>query len=136
MNGVHFASLHAIRSCDGTQGHIVLEFSADGAEDEASKRIFAALEPMFRPVFMMSSDWSDGTDFASFMKAHRSTSTMDCSAIPAFLSPARHFIRLAEYFLSRSSADFALKRSSVRTMIWRRSPGWSRFELRSRPIPN
>jgi deferrochelatase/peroxidase EfeB/uncharacterized membrane protein len=69
--GVHFASLHAIRSCDGTRGHIVFEFSADGTDDEASKRIFAALEPMFRRVFMMSSDWSDGTDFASFMKAHR-----------------------------------------------------------------
>jgi deferrochelatase/peroxidase EfeB len=71
MNGVHFASLHAIRSCDGTRGQIVFEFSADGTDDEASKRIFAALEPMFRPVFMMSSDWSDGADFASFMKAHQ-----------------------------------------------------------------
>ena len=31
----HFASLHAIRSSDGTRGYIVLEFSADGTDDKA-----------------------------------------------------------------------------------------------------
>ena len=31
MNGVHFASLHAIRSFDGASGQIVFEFSADGS---------------------------------------------------------------------------------------------------------
>src|SRR5215472_17358922 len=70
-DGVHFASLHAIRSCDGTRGYIVFEFSADGAEDAAADRVFVALEPMCRGVFAMSSDWSDGTDFAAFMKAHQ-----------------------------------------------------------------
>lgn len=72
-NGLHFASLHAIRSCDGTRGYIVFEFSADGTDDEACKRVFGALEPMCRSVFAMSSDWSDRTDFAAFMNAHQVT---------------------------------------------------------------
>jgi deferrochelatase/peroxidase EfeB len=72
-DGVHFASLHAIHSCDGRRGYIVLEFSADGTDDEACKRVFGALEPMCRGVFAMSSDWSDGTGFAAFMKAHQVT---------------------------------------------------------------
>src|ERR1700742_1595788 len=72
-DGVHFASLHAIRSCDGRRGDIVFEFSADGTADDACKRVFGALEPMFRGVFAMSSDWSEGTGLAAFMKAHQVT---------------------------------------------------------------
>lgn len=71
MEGVHFVSLHAIHSCDGRRGYIVFEFSADGTQDAASRHIFTALEPMLRPVFMMSSDWSDGGDFSAFMKGHQ-----------------------------------------------------------------
>jgi deferrochelatase/peroxidase EfeB len=69
--GTHFASLHAIRSPDGVHGYIVFEFSADGTDDEATTRILTALESKLRPVFMLSSDWSDGGDFAAFMKAHK-----------------------------------------------------------------
>jgi deferrochelatase/peroxidase EfeB len=69
--GTHFASLHAIRSLDGVRGYIVFEFSADGTDDEGTTRILTALESKLRPVFMLSSDWSDGGDFAAFMKAHK-----------------------------------------------------------------
>src|SRR5207244_1865243 len=39
--GTHFASLHAIRSFDGTRAYIVFEFSADGSDEEATARIVA-----------------------------------------------------------------------------------------------
>ena len=70
-NGTHFASLHAIQSPDGRRGYIVFEFSADGTEDEATTRILRALQPMLKPVFMLSSDWRDGGDFAAFINDHK-----------------------------------------------------------------
>jgi deferrochelatase/peroxidase EfeB len=70
-NGTHFASLHAIRSQDGERAYIVFEFSADGTDDVATSNILAALAPMLKPVFMLSSDWSDGGDLGSFLKAYK-----------------------------------------------------------------
>ena len=71
--GTHFASLHAIKSQDGTRAYIVFEFSADGTDDAATARILTALQPMLRSVFMLSSDWSDGGDLAAFLKTHKVT---------------------------------------------------------------
>ena len=70
QNGTHFASLHAIRSQDGETAYIVFEYSADGPDDVATSRIVSALGSMLKPVFMLSSDWSDGGDFAAFLKDH------------------------------------------------------------------
>src|ERR1700761_6614768 len=69
-NETHFASLHAIRSQDGENAYIVFEFSADGPDDVATSRIVSALGSMLKPVFMLSSDWSDGGDLAAFLKDH------------------------------------------------------------------
>ena len=49
-DGVHFASLHAIRSSDGQRGYIVFEFTADGSEEAASTRMFTALGPMLKRI--------------------------------------------------------------------------------------
>ena len=70
-NGTHFASLHAIKSQYGKRAYIVFEFSADGTDDAATARILVALGPMLKPVFMLSSDWSDGGDLGAFLKAHK-----------------------------------------------------------------
>ena len=70
-NGTHFASLHAVRSQDGEAAYIVFEFSADGTDDAATARILTALGPMLKPVFMLSSDWSDGGDLGAFLKDHK-----------------------------------------------------------------
>ena len=67
----HFASLHAIRSADGARGHIVLEFSADGTEDAAVRRIASAIGESLRAVFMIASDWSSGPDLADYLLKHR-----------------------------------------------------------------
>jgi deferrochelatase/peroxidase EfeB len=72
-NGTHFASLHAIRSQDGARAYIVFEFSADGTEAAATARIVTALQAMLKPVFMLSSDWSDGGDLGAFLNAHKVT---------------------------------------------------------------
>jgi deferrochelatase/peroxidase EfeB len=71
--GTHFASLHAIRSPDGQRGYIVFEFSADGSEDVATARIVKAIGSELKSIFMRSSHWSDGGDFAAFLKAHKVT---------------------------------------------------------------
>jgi hypothetical protein len=70
-NGTHFASLHAIKSPDGTTAYIVFEYSADGSEEEATARILTAMGPMLKPVFMLSSDWRAGGDLAAFLNQHK-----------------------------------------------------------------
>jgi deferrochelatase/peroxidase EfeB len=71
--GTHFASLHAIRSQDGKRAYIVLEFSADGAEDEALARIERQIGDHLRPVFMQASDWKEGGELLAFLRSHRVT---------------------------------------------------------------
>jgi deferrochelatase/peroxidase EfeB len=69
--GTHFASLHAIRSQDGTRAYLVLEFSADGTEDQALARIVTAIGVRLRPVFMLASDWRDAGELLAYMRSHR-----------------------------------------------------------------
>jgi deferrochelatase/peroxidase EfeB len=69
--GIHFASLHAVRSPDGTQAYLVLEFSADGTEDQALARIVRAIGVRLRPVFMLASDWRDGGELLAYVSRHR-----------------------------------------------------------------
>ena len=71
QNGTHFASLHAIRSSDGSEAYIVFEFTADGSDEEATARLVGALGAMLQPVFTLSSDWKPGNDLAGFLKAHK-----------------------------------------------------------------
>ena len=68
-SGTHFASLHAIRSQDGKRAYIVLEFSADGTDDEALARIDRQIGAHLRPVFAHASDWKEG-DLLAYMKRH------------------------------------------------------------------
>jgi deferrochelatase/peroxidase EfeB len=70
-NGTHFASLHAIKSPDGTTAYIVFEYSADGSEEEATARIVRAMGSMLKSVFMLSSDWRTGGDLAAFLNNHK-----------------------------------------------------------------
>lgn len=67
---LHFASLHAIEGSDGRQGHLVLEFSADGDEtfviDELARRAGA----FFEPIFATATDWRPGGDIAGYWRSH------------------------------------------------------------------
>jgi hypothetical protein len=71
-DGIHFASLHAIPPTDedSPSGHIVLEFSADGSEPEALKRLVDRVGPALRTVFSMASDWIGG-DLLAYLTDRR-----------------------------------------------------------------
>jgi deferrochelatase/peroxidase EfeB len=69
--GTHFASLHAIRSADAARAYIVFEFSADGTQDKARARIASAIGVSLQPIFMLASDWTDGGDFATYLRDHQ-----------------------------------------------------------------
>jgi deferrochelatase/peroxidase EfeB len=70
--GVHFASLHAIPPTDrqSAHGHLVLEFSADGAEDVAVARIVHSIGPQLQGVFELASDRGGG-DLAGYLQARK-----------------------------------------------------------------
>ena len=63
--GVHFMSLHAIAptDADSRTAHIVLEFSADGSEDQALRRLVSQFGPQLKTVFSIASDWTHGELF-------------------------------------------------------------------------
>ena len=60
-------------SVDGKRAYILLEFSADGAEDQAEMRIVRQIGDELRPIFMLASDWQDGGDLTAYLRAHRVT---------------------------------------------------------------
>ncbi|HEY2230075.1 MAG TPA: hypothetical protein VGI22_20515 [Xanthobacteraceae bacterium] len=69
--GTHFASLHPVRSQDGRRAYLVLEFSADGSEDEALARFVKATAVYLRAIFTLASDWREGGDLLAYLRAHR-----------------------------------------------------------------
>ena len=69
-NGTHFASMHAVRSQDGVNAWLVLEFSADGSDDEALDRLLGAIGDRLRTIFTFASDWSDGGDLKQYLMKH------------------------------------------------------------------
>jgi deferrochelatase/peroxidase EfeB len=69
--GTHFASMHAFSSADGARGYILLEYSADGTEAEASGRIIAAIGDGLRSVFLLASDWPEDGGLAAYVRAHQ-----------------------------------------------------------------
>ena len=70
--GIHFASLHAIRPTDpqSSRGHLVLEFSADGEDDEAIARIVNRIGKELEPVFALAENWRAG-DLAYFFRSNK-----------------------------------------------------------------
>jgi deferrochelatase/peroxidase EfeB len=71
LQGTHFASLHAVRSPDGERAWLILEFSADGTEDDALRRIVQAIGDRLRAVFTYASDWRDGGDLLAYLRKRR-----------------------------------------------------------------
>lgn len=69
--GTHFMSMHAIPAGEGTGGHLVLEFSADGDEERALARIASALTAELEPIFSRAADWRQGNALLAYLRAHR-----------------------------------------------------------------
>ncbi len=68
---LHFASFHAISSSNGKSGFLVLEFSADGSSEDATRALAARLGTMLAPIFSLSPDWPRNGDVEAFMLRHR-----------------------------------------------------------------
>ncbi len=71
-DGIHFVSLHAIPGAEprARVGHLALEFSADGPEDAAIRRIVDRIGEPLKAVFAMAKDWR-GNDLVTYLAAHR-----------------------------------------------------------------
>nr|WP_294522201.1 hypothetical protein [uncultured Rhodopila sp.] len=69
--GTHFASLHAVPSCDGKRAYLVLELSADGPDEEAIRRIADAIGDNLQPIFLLASDWASGPSLGDYLLKHR-----------------------------------------------------------------
>jgi deferrochelatase/peroxidase EfeB len=71
-DGVHFVSLHAIPPTkeDAAEGHIVLEFSADGDEPTALKRVTQRIGLQLAAAFSLAADWRPGGDLSTYLAAH------------------------------------------------------------------
>ena len=51
MQTIHFASLNVFEASDGVHGHLVFEFSGDGASDDLLEKLDQRLSPKLDPLF-------------------------------------------------------------------------------------
>jgi deferrochelatase/peroxidase EfeB len=70
-SGIHFASMHAIQSTGEGSPYLLFEFSADGSNNAAIKRITASIGSLLRPIFSLASDWRDGGNLEDYLIAHQ-----------------------------------------------------------------
>jgi deferrochelatase/peroxidase EfeB len=56
MQTIHFASLNVFEASDGIHGHLVFEFSGDGAADDLLEKIDQRVSPALDPVFALAVD--------------------------------------------------------------------------------
>jgi hypothetical protein len=68
---VHFASMHAVPRGDAKGGHLILEFTADGTEDDAIAGLAARVDALMTPVFARASDWRSSDTLLAYWKRHR-----------------------------------------------------------------
>ncbi len=109
---VHFMSMHALPSGDGTRGHLVFEFSADGDEDSALKTLAGRLDALFTPIFKQASDWRSNDSLLGYWRRHRvpiGFGLFDTPGIAHAGTPGMSVERIrAEYSLARQARE-ALK---------------------------
>jgi deferrochelatase/peroxidase EfeB len=68
---VHFASMHAVPRSDGTGGHLVFEFTADGSEDDVLSGLAARVDAVMTPIFSRAKDWRSTDTLLAYWKRHR-----------------------------------------------------------------
>ncbi len=72
-SGTHFASLHAIPAGSGKGGYLVLEFSADGTEEQALARVASQIGAELEKIFAQAADWRAGDSLPAYLSRHRIT---------------------------------------------------------------
>jgi deferrochelatase/peroxidase EfeB len=70
QSGTHFVSLHAIPASNGKTAYIVLEFSADGTEEQALVRLERAIGIDLKPIFLQAEDWPKGSAILPYLRNH------------------------------------------------------------------
>ena len=68
---LHFASFHALRGSDGRQGHLVLEFAADGDEAFVISELARRAGRLFEPIFSQATDWKNATNIGAYWRRHQ-----------------------------------------------------------------
>lgn len=68
---VHFASLHAVPRGDAKGGHLILEFTADGSEDDAIAGLASRVDALMTPIFARAKDWRSSDTLLSYWTRHR-----------------------------------------------------------------
>jgi len=66
---IHFASINVFEASDGIHGHLVFEFSGDGAADDLLEKIDQRLSPNLDPVFAAAVD-RGSQPLLAYLKSH------------------------------------------------------------------
>ena len=66
---VHFASLNVFTASSGHGGHLVLEFSGDGAQDMLLAQLANSIGEWLAPVFAMAEDFSPSPGLAAYWRS-------------------------------------------------------------------
>jgi Dyp-type peroxidase family len=69
-DALHFASLHALVTDGGARGHIVFEFSADGNDVDAVRRIADQLGEPLQAIFCHARDWTGRQSVETYLRRH------------------------------------------------------------------
>ncbi len=69
LGRIHFASLNVFQASSGHGGHLVLEFSGDGAQDELLAEFAKAVGSWLAPVFQKTEDFSPSQDLVTYWRS-------------------------------------------------------------------
>jgi len=69
MARIHFASLNVFEASDGIHGHLVFEFSGDGADSELLEKLDRELSPNLEPIFAEAVD-RGAQSLLAYWKSH------------------------------------------------------------------
>jgi deferrochelatase/peroxidase EfeB len=70
-DGTHFMSLHAIAAGDDETAHLVFEYTADGTDEEALRRIVDAAGAELEPIFRRARDWREDLGLYRYLLSKR-----------------------------------------------------------------
>ena len=69
LGRIHFASMNVFTASAGDRGHLVLEFSGDGAQDDLLVQLAESTGAWLGPVFAKAEDFSKGQDLVSYWRS-------------------------------------------------------------------
>ena len=145
MQAIHFASLNVFEASDGIRGHLVLEFSGDGAADDLLEKIDQRLSPKLDPVFADAVD-RGSQPLLAYWKSHVVTASqswfgnpgVNFTGTPGFSVKRIHRERNLAAHVTRSLPPPQAHTSALQTLesvrrAIRNDPEWE-WALEAEPI--